>query len=319
MCIISLATATSIATALGTALASAASAVAGAVGTAGAALGIGGGAAAGVGAGAAAGATAGASATGIAAGATAGTAAGVGAGAGGLMGWLGTTAFTVGGLNVTNSGLVAGGISATNALASGIVSTVSGVQSANANAAYAEQMGAASQYQAELEAANARRENLLAANVEKQGDQERLQLRLNMLDQLGKGRAAYGAAGVVLGSGSPADFEADVADAYDLDRRNLDYDIANRAYQHRMGAYNSTIQSGLLRQQSEQYGDQADNFRTQAATSLVGGIFNTVSDTVKSGVTGALAGSYLPLTKAGGASPFSKLDKFSGPFGFNFA
>lgn len=302
MCIISLATATSIATALGTALASAASAVAGAVGTAGAAVG------------SAAGAVG--SAVGSAA-ATAGSA--VASAASSVAGWAGTTAFTVGGLNVTNGGLVAGGISATNALASGIVNTVSGVQSANANAAYAEQMGAASQYQAELEAANARRENLLAANVEKQGDQERLQLRLNMLDQLGKGRAAYGAAGVVLGSGSPADFEADVADAYDLDRRNLDYDIANRAYQHRMGAYNSTIQSGLLRQQSERYGDQADNFRTQAATSLVGGIFNTVSDTVKSGVTGALAGSYSPLTKAGGASPFSRLDKFSGPFGFNFA
>lgn len=302
MCIISLATATSIATALGTALASAASAVAGAVGTAGAAVG------------SAAGAVG--SAVGSAA-ATAGSA--VASAASSVAGWAGTTAFTVGGINVTNGGLVAGGISATNALASGIVNTVSGVQSANANAAYAEQMGAASQYQADLEAANARRENLLAANVEKQGDQERLQLRLNMLDQLGKGRAAYGAAGVVLGSGSPADFEADVADAYDLDRRNLDYDIANRAYQHRMGAYNSTIQSGLLRQQSEQYGDQADNFRTQAATSLVGGIFNTVSDTVKSGVTGALAGSYSPLTKAGGASPFSRLDKFSGPFGFNFA
>lgn len=302
MCIISLATATSIATALGTALASAASAVAGAVGTAGAAVG------------SAAGAVG--SAVGSAA-ATAGSA--VASAASSVAGWAGTTAFTVGGINVTNGGLVAGGISATNALASGIVNTVSGVQSANANAAYAEQMGAASQYQADLEAANARRENLLAANVEKQGDQERLQLRLNMLDQLGKGRAAYGAAGVVLGSGSPADFEADVADAYDLDRRNLDYDIANRAYQHRMGAYNSTIQSGLLRQQSERYGDQADNFRTQAATSLVGGIFNTVSDTVKSGVTGALAGSYSPLTKAGGASPFSKLDKFSGPFGFNFA
>ena len=309
MCIISLATATSIATALGTALAS--------VGTA---LGIGGGTAAGVGAGAAAGASAAgiAAGAGAAAGTAAGTAAGVAAG-GGLAGWLGSTAFTIGGLSVTNAGAIAGTIGEVTALTSGIVSTVSGVQSANANAAYAEQMGAASQYQAELEAANARRENLLAANVEKQGDQERLQLRLNMLDQLGKGRAAYGAAGVVLGSGSPADFEADVADAYDLDRRNLDYDIANRAYQHRIGAYNSTIQSGLLRQQSEQYGDQADNFRTQAATSLVGGIFNTVSDMVKSGVTGALAGSYSPLTKAGGASPFSKLDKFGGPFGFNFA
>lgn len=309
MCIISLATATSIATALGTALASAASAVAGAVGTAGAAIGSAagmvGGAASSIGSLAATGAS------------TLGST--VASAASSVAGWAGTTAFTVGGINVTNGGLVAGGISATNALASGIIGTVSGVQSANANAAYAEQMGAASQYQAELEAANARRENLLAANVEKQGDQERLQLRLNMLDQLGKGRAAYGAAGVVLGSGSPADFEADVADAYDLDRRNLDYDIANRAYQHRMGAYNSTIQSGLLRQQSEQYGDQADNFRTQAATSLVGGIFDTVSDTVKSGVTGALAGSYSPLTKAGGASPFSKLDKFSGPFGFNFA
>lgn len=298
MCIISLATATSIATALGTALASAASAVAGAAGAAGAAIG---------------------SAAGAVGGAVSGIGSTVASAASSVAGWAGATAFSVGGINVTNGGLVAGGISATNALASGIVSTVSGVQSANANAAYAEQMGAASRYQAELEAANARRENLLAANVEKQGDQERLQLRLNMLDQLGKGRAAYGAAGVVLGSGSPADFEVDVADAYDLDRRNLDYDIANRAYQHRMGAYNSTIQSGLLRQQSEQYGDQADNFRTQAATSLVGGIFNTVSDTVKSGVTGALAGSYSPLTKAGGASPFSKLDKFSGPFGFNFA
>jgi len=156
------------------------------------------------------------------------------------------------------------------AVAGGVIGVVSSTQQAQAAANQAE-------YMQKLEEWNAKQGEIAAQNLEIQGDQERRKLRVAMLDKLSAGRVGYGAAGVVLGRGSPVDYEVDVMDAYDLDKRNLDYDIAGRSWQTRMGAVNSSAQAQL-------YGAQSSNYRKQATSSLIGGSIKTFSDTAGFGL-----------------------------------
>lgn len=172
--------------------------------------------------------------------------------------------------------VTAGTVAATAALAGGIVSTISGMQQA-------EQAADAAEYQAALEEQNRRLALRQAEATEIQGNQERNQLRLQMLDAKGAARNAYAASGVVLGSGSSADYEADIADAYDLDSRNLEYDIASRKWQLQVEAANHASQASLYRA-------QAGGYRQSKTASLLGGIFNTAGSTISSGIEGALAG-----------------------------
>ena len=101
-----------------------------------------------------------------------------------------------------------------------------------------------------------------------------------MLATRGAGRAAYASSGVVLGSGTVLDYEADIADAYDLDRRNLDYDIKSKSWQKRVEAVNA-------RNQARMYDEQADAFKAQRVPSLLTGMFNTVSGTMSGATAGA--------------------------------
>ena len=171
---------------------------------------------------------------------------------------------------------LAGIASASAGLVGGIVETVSSVRQA-------EQAADAAEYQASLEEQNRKLALRQAEATEIQGNQERNQLRLQMLDAKGAARNAYAGSGVVLGSGSSADYEADIADAYDLDSRNLEYDIASRKWKLQVEAANHANQASLYRA-------QAGGYRQSKTASLLGGIFNTAGSTIQSGVTGALAG-----------------------------
>ena len=171
---------------------------------------------------------------------------------------------------------LAGIASASAGLVGGIVETVSSVRQA-------EQAADAAEYQASLEEQNRKLALRQAEATEIQGNQERNQLRLRMLESRGSARNAYAAGGVVLGSGSSADYEADIADAYDLDSRNLEYDIASRKWKLQVEAANHASQASLYRA-------QAAGYRQSKTTSLLGGIFDTAGSTIQSGVTGALAG-----------------------------
>jgi hypothetical protein len=166
-----------------------------------------------------------------------------------------------------------GEIAIAGAAIGGTLATVSAVQQAQAAQEQAE-------FQASIERENAKLAAVEAENIDLQANQDRQQLRLKMLASKGEARASYAAGGVVLGSGSAADYEADIADAYDLDKRNLNYDVAQKQWQAKVQSVNASNQASL-------YTAQAHGFGQQKATAALSGVFNTVTDTVQAGV-GAL-------------------------------
>jgi hypothetical protein len=166
---------------------------------------------------------------------------------------------------------VAADLAITGAIAGGVMGTVGSVQQA-------EQQKQMADFQAEQEAENARLARKEAEAIKVQGDQEKQQLRQKMLLQRSSARTGFAASGVVLGAGSTLDYEADIADAYDMDSRNLDYDIRSRQWQVRVGAVNAMDQSRMYRR-------QADAASSSKATSLLGGVFNTVGDTASTAIS----------------------------------
>jgi len=134
------------------------------------------------------------------------------------------------------------GIGAT--LAGGITSTIAGVQQAQQNAAAAEFQAAVAEENAKLSAQSAEANDL-------QANQKRLALLRQMQQMQGNIRTDFAGRGVVLGAGTPNDYEADLADAYDMDRRNLEYDVATRSWQYRVNASNEQQQAKLYRAQAK--------------------------------------------------------------------
>ncbi len=230
------------------------------------------GAALGIGVGAAA--TTAATGAAAAAGATAAGAIGGGALAAGTAAAVGTTAVVAGTAATTASVLGTAGaiglgaLAVGGAVAGGVTSTVSGIQQAQIQEAQAN-------YLADQSSANAQIAARQAEAIQLQGNQQRSQLRNDMLQTKGDARAKYAAAGVVLGQGTPADYEADIADAYDLDRRNLDYDIASRAWQQKVASVNFQNQGSI-------YQSQANAFRGAQRVSLLNGTLGTAANTASS-------------------------------------
>lgn len=170
----------------------------------------------------------------------------------------------------TATGLVTE-IAVAGALVGGIAGTVGAVQQA-------EQQRAEAEFYAEQAEENARLSRREAEAIEVMGNQEKLQLRQKMLAQKSSGRAGYAAGGVVLGSGTTLDYEADIADAYDSDARNLEYDIKSRKWQKQVEAANATDQASMYRVKA----NYAEKSKT---TSLISGVFNTIGDTAQTGMS----------------------------------
>jgi len=184
---------------------------------------------------------------------------------------LGVSLGVLGGTLATALALDLGVAAAGAAIAGGVVSTVAGVQEAKQRQAQAE-------YMAEVQDKNARLAARQAEQVGMQADNERQQLRNKMLLASGQARSSYAAGGVVLGAGSAADYEADIADAYDMDSRNLEYDIAMRQWKLRVESGNATDQGNLYRAQASAY-------QSSVGTSLLSGMFNTGASALKGGVS----------------------------------
>lgn len=181
---------------------------------------------------------------------------------------------------------IGAGISIASAIAAdvAIVATaVGGAVSAVQGYQQAEAAEASARYMAQQERDNAATLRKQAELTDLQGDQERAQLRLKMLQQKGKANASYAASGVVLGSGSAADYHADIADAYDLDRKNLDFDIASRRWQLDSAAVNAKNQANWYDAQAESYADSKN-------VSLFAGMFGTVANTAAVGLNGYTRG-----------------------------
>ena len=168
--------------------------------------------------------------------------------------------------SATAGAIVASSVAETAAIAGGILGTVGAAQQAASQQAAAE-------YQAGVERENARLAARQAENEGLQGNQELAQLRQKMVATSAAGKTGYASQGVVLGSGTTSDYEADIADAYDLDRRNLEYDIATRKYQLKVEAANRQTQANIYDAQASQYGKTG-------TMSLLTGSFGTISKTL---------------------------------------
>lgn len=118
-------------------------------------------------------------------------------------------------------------------------------------------------------------------HIDIQSNQDRLQLRNKMMQTQGDARASFAARGVVLGSGTPNDYEADIADAYDLDSRNLEYDVAMKKWKYKVEAANHFSQAGIYR-------NQASAYQSAKSASLLGGLFGTAGSAM-SGLSSGLS------------------------------
>ncbi len=223
--------------------------------------------------------------------------------AGSSVGWGGTGLLSSTSLQV---------MSVMGSVAGGVTSLVTGVQASKNAQAQAD-------YMEEIEEENARIADAQAQALSLQADQEYVALRQKMLANRAAGRNAYAAGGVVLGSGSAANFEADIADAYDLDAKNLDYDVAGRVWQTQMSGRNAANQAKLYGMQSDAFGSQAIYSGIGGAMSTVGALGSGLADINRSvtqdrlfqqGLLGAGAG--VVTTPRYGGQAVSFRDTFSG-------
>ena len=176
-----------------------------------------------------------------------------------------------------------GVLSVAGAVAGGVVGIVQGAQSAEAQKQQAE-------YMADVAEQNAKMAYRRAENLELQGNQKRAALLREMQQKKGTGRANYAAGGVVLGGGTTAEYEGDIANAYDLDLRNLNYDIASEAWQSKVQGVSESNQAALYRA-------QAGAASQQKTMSILGGTIKTIGDTA-----GTIFSMGMGLSKFGGGS-----------------
>ena len=153
-------------------------------------------------------------------------------------------------------------------IAGGVASTVAGVQQAEQNAKIAE-------YQAKVADENAKIAAESAEANQLQGNQKRLALLQQMQQMQGRVRTDFAGRGVVLGSGTPNDYEADLAESYDMDKRNLEYDIATKSWQYK-------VQASEQKQQAGMYRAQADAYRSTIPGTWAGGLLSTAGNAASS-------------------------------------
>lgn len=141
-------------------------------------------------------------------------------------------------------------------IASAVMAVASAAASAVSSAQQSRTQKKMADFQEDVARNNAEMANRHANNIERQADQRRMALRRNMLQQQGTARAGYASQGVVLGSGVVLDYEADIANAYDLDLRNLNYDVASKAWQTRVEGTGQMNQSKLHAVEAKAYNRQ---------------------------------------------------------------
>ena len=138
-------------------------------------------------------------------------------------------------------------------------------------------------YEEDVAKTNAALAGRQAANIGIQADQKRQALLRRMQQQRGTARSQYAAQGVVLGSGTVLDYEADVAEAYDLDLRNLSYDVKNQQWQVKMQGVGFMNQANVLSM-------QADAYQQQGISSAIGGLMQTAGSAALMASSGGKSG-----------------------------
>ena len=118
------------------------------------------------------------------------------------------------------------------------------------------------EFNADMARANAEEAERSASSIRQQGEWERRKLALETLEKQGKSRTAYAASGVALGAGTPNSYEADIKDAYELDLRQLDYDISMRAYQAEQERADYLNQASMFKAQAGNFAKKSRIVRT---------------------------------------------------------
>lgn len=131
-----------------------------------------------------------------------------------------------------------------------IIGAIVAVLAASAQTAQILQQKKQDKANAKIAESNARAAMRHAENIDLQADQERLQLRLKAQQAVGKQRAKTAASGFVLGQGTSNQQVGDLASAFSLDMKNLNYDIASRVWQQKM--------------KSAEYQNQANAYKASA-------------------------------------------------------
>lgn len=137
-------------------------------------------------------------------------------------------------------------------------------------------------YSAEVAEANAQLSARYAERIDLTADQRRRALLMETQQARGSARAGYASGGVVLASGTHLDYEADIAQTYDIDLKSLDYDVANQKWQAQVQAWNDSAQGKLFRMQASEYNRQRN-------VAVLSGAIDTVGDAAKTGMSLALA------------------------------
>ena len=152
-----------------------------------------------------------------------------------------------------------------------IVSLVGRLQQSQAQEGQAE-------FEADLASQNIALAEGQAAGIGEAGSFQLNQQRLQQQALLSRAQVQAASAGVSLGSGSILDFEVSAEEVFAEDRRQLQFDISNRQFEARIGAFNARNQraSALARKA---------NIGTQREFIKLGGAFGIAGESVQAGAT----------------------------------
>ena len=146
-----------------------------------------------------------------------------------------------------------------------IASTLFGAHQANQQGQF--QQGIAN-YNADVANNNAIVQSRLAEDAIKRGEREELQHRLRVAKLKGDQRAAFGASGVDVGTGSPLVVASDTDALGELDALTIRNNAQREAHSHQVAATNYTNEASLQRQQGDL---SASAGRSNAAGTLLTG------------------------------------------------
>ena len=168
--------------------------------------------------------------------------------------------------------------------------TIGAVQSIAA----AEQEQAMLDFEQEQAEANKRMYEQQVQDIGEQGEWEKRNLALERRAALSSNQAAAAGSGVLLNYGSNLVMQEDASQTELTDMRQLEYDIASRQYQARLGVWQSENQIQALKAQQA-------NARNQLPWTLISGGVSGLGNTLGLMSAGAQAGS--AMSKAGWFSP----------------
>ena len=116
-----------------------------------------------------------------------------------------------------------------------------------------QQQAAAAKANANIAEANAKIADQKARDAEYRGRLDRQQISLNEEALRGTGRTGYASGNVQLGSGSPVDWEVDLTERAEADKRTSRYNSKVEAWGEKTSAQSSRYQASLYRSSASNY------------------------------------------------------------------